>query len=985
MVDGTRETGGEQGAWTGAVLEDRYEVGLLLGKGGMGEVYKAHDRRMRRDVVVKVPHARFLADPEFHARFELEIQSLTGLQHPHIVKVWDAGVHEKTPYAVLEYLGGGSLRDRLPRHGPPSSPDEVLAWLGPVARALDHIHAQGVVHRDVKPGNVLFDQAGHVYLADFGIAKALSSLDTGVTQTGVTPGSPDYMAPESGRTTVVSGAYDQYALGAVVYEALAGDLPIRGDTPLILMTNKLTQDPPPLGQRSPHIPSRAAAVVMRALSREPEERFPSCAAFAAAFEAGLDAPSGHATGAAGALPAPTTRHAVATGASARQGTREGRAAVESRRRRRLLWPTLLIGLLATVGAGWWFVLGPGSRTAPPAARTSASAPTRDPGADGPATEREPAPGVVAIPLAILEPAEGALLSTREARVVVSAAGAPGGAEVKIGGLVATRSGDQFEATVTLPADGVHAIRAEAQGPGVTAEPAMRSVTVDTTAPVLRVTSPATSPHDTSEARVRIACVVEDASSVTVTSPDVEVTQASERGFQALVDLGEGQTRRIRLRARDAAGHVSADAVVELRRPAVEPSWTPIRTRLLEAYASGDLAAASLELAAYDEAAGPPEQVPQALRSGVSAWRAPPEVRLVSPASGSTVTQAQPELVIGWASGRDTDRLTINGQATSLRAGRGEQRVQLPRALSAGRNDVVLEVRDGATSRWRSTVTLTYEDVRVDVPSWAKVSREQIEEARRHRIPVAFSTSIAGLPEADQIRFVLVPSGRFQMGSPEGEEGHDGDEAQHEVELTRAYYMSMHEITNAQYRAMDGAHEGRWSEPRRPVETVSWDDAVRFGSWLGSHGGGGRPYRLPTEAEWERAARAGTTTPFWFGETISTSQANYDGNFTYGSGVKGVYREQTTDVGTFPANGYGLYDLHGNVWEWCQDWYDSAYYGTAGSLRDPTGPSTGEARAARGGSWFNTPWNLRSANRLRTVPSDADGYLGFRLVSPAPSR
>ncbi len=201
----------------------------------------------------------------------------------------------------------------------------------------------------------------------------------------------------------------------------------------------------------------------------------------------------------------------------------------------------------------------------------------------------------------------------------------------------------------------------------------------------------------------------------------------------------------------------------------------------------------------------------------------------------------------------------------------------------------------------------------------------------------------------------------------------------------AFYVSIREVTNGQYRRFKSGHDGgEWAGvslngDRQPVVEVSHDDAVSYATWLSSRGGGG-VYRLPTESEWEYACRAGTRTPFWFGATITPAQANYDGSDTYGGGPKGEYRERTTDVGTFASNGWGLYDLHGNVWEWCGDRY-GAY--PSGRIRDPQGAPTGEYRVLRGGSWNNNPDNVRSANRNRNTPDNRNDNIGFRVVLVVP--
>jgi formylglycine-generating enzyme required for sulfatase activity len=201
-----------------------------------------------------------------------------------------------------------------------------------------------------------------------------------------------------------------------------------------------------------------------------------------------------------------------------------------------------------------------------------------------------------------------------------------------------------------------------------------------------------------------------------------------------------------------------------------------------------------------------------------------------------------------------------------------------------------------------------------------------------------------------------------------------------------------EVTNAEYRVWKRGHDSgdckghSLNGDRQPVAGVSWDDASGFAKWLTEREG--RTYRLPTEAEWEYACRAGTTTPFSFGDTISTEQANYDGRYAYGSGREGVYRECSTDVGTLGCNAWGLFDMHGNAWEWCSDWYadscaDWFVDDPRGRVKDPFGPTTGSVRVLRGGSWYDLPWGLRSACRTRATPAGRLGYYGFRLVSPLP--
>jgi len=229
----------------------------------------------------------------------------------------------------------------------------------------------------------------------------------------------------------------------------------------------------------------------------------------------------------------------------------------------------------------------------------------------------------------------------------------------------------------------------------------------------------------------------------------------------------------------------------------------------------------------------------------------------------------------------------------------------------------------------------------------------------------------------------VPPATFWMGAPDEEsEGNRwGDETRHEVTLTRGLWLADTVCTQALWQAVMGESPSRFKGPGRPVEQVSWDHCQVFLERLNTLVPG-LEARLPTEAEWEHGCRAGTGTPFWFGETITTDQVNYDGNYPYGKAPKGEYREQTVAVEALPCNAWGLYQMHGNVWEWCSDWY--ADY-PAGPQTDPVGPATGVLRVCRGGSWFYLAVNCRSARRDHWEPSLRDDYLGLRLArGPVPS-
>jgi formylglycine-generating enzyme required for sulfatase activity len=251
-----------------------------------------------------------------------------------------------------------------------------------------------------------------------------------------------------------------------------------------------------------------------------------------------------------------------------------------------------------------------------------------------------------------------------------------------------------------------------------------------------------------------------------------------------------------------------------------------------------------------------------------------------------------------------------------------------------------------------------------------------------------------------MRLVLIPAGRFMMGSPREENSIEGEE-QHEVEITKPFYMGVYEVTQEGYKKVMGANPSRFSagggrasavegmDTRRfPVEMANWEDAVAFCrrlSELPEEKSRGRVYRLPTEAQWEYACRGGAheSLPFHFGRSLSSEQANFDGTLPYGGAPKGTNLQRTTTVGSYEPNGFGLFDMHGNVWEWCFDLYDQDYY-LNGPSKDPENTDNGSLRVLRGGSWYPDGRHCRTAYRFRNAPGARTDYIGFRVVLPLPA-
>jgi formylglycine-generating enzyme required for sulfatase activity len=259
----------------------------------------------------------------------------------------------------------------------------------------------------------------------------------------------------------------------------------------------------------------------------------------------------------------------------------------------------------------------------------------------------------------------------------------------------------------------------------------------------------------------------------------------------------------------------------------------------------------------------------------------------------------------------------------------------------------------------------------------------------------------------------IPAGRFDRGSPTGEKNREDDEGpRRQVQITKDFWVGIHEVTQQQFKLVMGYNPSHFSSqgagkegvfyPAKPggswrgvgkdtsdfpVENVSWEEAVEFCRRLSERReekSAGRSYRLPTEAEWEYACRAGTTTPFALGAALTSTQANFDGTHPYGGAAAGPFREATTKVGSFKPNGWGLFDMHGNVWEWCADWYDDSYYAKSPGSDPPgpvrgSGPAQGAGRVIRGGSWWYEARFCRTRYRGWAVPSVRRYDIGFRVV------
>ncbi len=917
-------------SWIGRVLDGRYRIERSLGGGGMGEVFLADDERMDRSVVVKIPHPRLLADPGFRERFEKEIRSLTRLDHPHVVKAHDVGVVDGIPYIVLQYLPGGNLKDRIRAAGGCLSPAQVLEWLPGVAAALDFIHGEGVVHRDVKPSNVLFDANGHVYLADFGIAKALSSEDTGLTQTGATPGSPDYMAPEivaGGRLHI---SYDEYSLGVVVYEALAGCLPHRGPTPLSVLFQKQTVPPVPLAKLVPHISPSTSAAVMRALDREPGRRFHTCGAFARAFSESVLAAAHLPKCPPPWIAPPAAQHASSLGTppvpslAARPQLPDGRGfapVVLGRARRNRIAALIACGVLvagivafaATRGSSSpeieqaLAVRPPDLKAQPP--RSDSPVPASAP--SGPARLSSLAAGVApetaaredAPPIVVLEePAEGATLSAPYVRVRGTFRGRPSDA-LKVNGKAVERAYGRFDVTLALESEGAQEV----------------SLTVES------------------------------------------------NGAQRLVP--------------PLVRHVN-----------YAPSWRPILEDAESKGQSGDWNAAKTAWLRAKELGARAADASPALLDGLRAYDADPVLKVFDPADGATLTEATLHVRGELELGRSTDVVAVNGKQVRTGTGPFDISISLLPAGTPGAEptphllEVTVTVSDRGVIRGAPIVhRVTYAP-----ETWASaVTRYLVGWAQPEG---AGGDRTTGYPKRirrtkDSMVMALVPAGTFLMGALSGDAlAEDNEKPRHRVTLTKPYYMDVNEVTAGQWRTFLASTGGRmreWMEglpSLEPIREGHYESVLAYARWAGAS--------LPTEAQWERAARAGHDDyPYPWGMTDDAARR------------RAAFKDNVlalSPVRSYEPNDFGLYDMAGNVGEWCSDLYDANYY-MKSPTADPLGPELARTSAvplhvvrgdpARSGDDGSLGIDPRTSKRGSHGSWDEKHgcvcALGFRLVRTLP--
>ncbi len=328
------------------LLGGRYQVGELLGYGGMAEVHRGRDLRLGRDVAIKMLRTDLARDATFQARFRREAQNAASLNHPAIVAVYDTGEErgadgESLPYIVMEFVNGRTLKEVLAAEGRfmPRRATEIAA---DICGALEFSHRHGIIHRDIKPGNVMLTPAGQVKVMDFGIARAVASTTATMTQTSAVIGTAQYLSPEQARGETVDARSDVYATGCVVYELVCGEPPFTGDNPVSVAYQHVREDPHPPSERNPDVTPDVDAVVLKALSKNPANRYQSAAEMRADL---LRAANGRPVRATPVLPPDERTQYIAPMPAGGPPTVPA-SRTDENRRRAAAWVLITLGLLA---------------------------------------------------------------------------------------------------------------------------------------------------------------------------------------------------------------------------------------------------------------------------------------------------------------------------------------------------------------------------------------------------------------------------------------------------------------------------------------------------------------------------------------------------------------------------------------------------------------------------------------------------------------
>ncbi|WP_457575848.1 PEGA domain-containing protein [Desulfomarina sp.] len=826
----------------GVVVKERYEIQREIGRGGMGIVYLAHDRMMDKQVALKVIPQELCMDPRAVGDLKRETGIAMGLTHENIVRLHTLDTWEGQAFVVMEYVGGGTLAHL--QAGVTLGLEEILPVVRQIAKALDYSHSASpaVIHRDLKPLNILLTEDGTPKIADFGLARVMRDSATRISGHD-SAGTLAYMAPEQLRGKGIGKATDIYAFAAIIYELLSGNPPFyTGDLRWQIMHEEVE---PIAG-----LPDYVNAALLAGLAKEREDRPQSAGELVGML---------------------TGEKQVVQGRKRQQKKKKKPAGRKQAGRSKYLFAGLgflLVAALAVGGYYYSFDVGQLVRGGPILS-----------------VESEP---------------PGALLFVDDGRV------------------------EKTPTAVSDLANGTHTVRLELEKYLVHTE----KIFIQQDKPI----------HLTAKL---------------VPEPFGDLRfESTPAGAEIFIEKKAVGTTPATVEHIDAGNHL-----IELKKKGFDPWQRKVEVKPL---VTGEVVADLVSIYGGLQITSKPAGA-TVLLDGQKLGK--------TPYGFSQVLKGQYKLGLQLKKYKPWQKnIEVEASQTVI------QHVELDE-LKQGQvklSSVPSGARVSVDGKPVGTTPLVVDhlpgriDVAMTLPMY-KPWQKQVKVLAGETV-----SAHAGLARVTQFKdtvtgmeFTWVKGGCYRMGDTFGG-GYSDEKPVHKV-CVDGFYIGKYEVTQGEYKKIMGGNPSRFKKgDRYPVERVSWNDAQAFIKKLNNRTG--KKYRLPTEAEWEYAARSGGKNEKYAGANRPESVAWFDDN----SG------SSTHRVGTKSANGLGLYDMSGNVWEWCQDWYDSGYYGKSPE-NNPGGPSSGSNRVNRGGSWNYAARGVRTANRDRDSPGNRIGNLGFRLV------
>lgn len=917
----------------------QYELRDLLGEGGMGAVYRAFQRNLNREVAIKVLPASLAAQSGYMERFTREAQTSAALEHPNIVPVHDYGTQGGISYVVMRLLTGGTLAERLTHSieegRPLPSLIEIAQITKQLASALDYAHSHGVIHRDIKANNIMFDKQGTPFIVDFGIAKLVNAT-TALTGTGVAMGTPSYMAPEQWTGGDIGPASDQYALAVLVYAMLTGKMPFEADSPYQLMHKHMFEQPTPLMNYRADLPEAVQAVFNKAFAKFPTERYTNTSEFARALEGAVqENVEGRQQTGFFLTPLPPRKLNIPLTSTPTPANLEGPTVTPPQ----MNIEPMLQATIPDVPVG-------GGATSPASPSTIPGSPPTMPPINPPPRGRRGW-----LPLAVVG------LVVIVAIIAIVAIALDGGEDDP-------NEGNQTIGNSTETAQSLFTQAALLNGTvsGVNTSSAETAVVVVSDTDTPSATATATSSNTPTEiGETATPTATRTASPNAVETLEARATinfeqTSAAQGAQETEEVEEPTSTPEPTDEPSATLPATNSPTIEATatsRPTEPPaatdtptaSFTPSATATSTVDTEATNAAQETQQAATQNAvqtlAVRATTDAQGTQSVQATNEAGPTQTAIAIAASIQIGEATREVNVRSGPGTDFDvvaTLPLGGRVTILGASEDEQWLNVSLA-------------DGSTGWIRSDLlTIVGPPTPTPTPSATPVSNN-----------------------FEGIAMVLVPAGCFTMGSDEAQLEYAAsintnpdvlpwEQPAHEICFETPFWIDQYEVTNAQFAAFNGqaGRENTWTDLNQPRANVTWAEATAFCEV--------RAGRLPNEAEWEYAARGPENRIFPWGNLFDVNNVIDASNST-----------EPLEVGSRPGgvSWIGTYDMAGNVWEWTSSYYLPYPFDATDGRQAPI---EGANPVIRGGSYQDVDAFARTSMRAIWVPADTSvEVIGFRCI------